>query len=223
MGKHRHNLTNHRLYKIYYGMKQRCYNSNVPHFHNYGGRGIAICEEWLDKESGFISFYNWSMDNGYADDLTIDRINNNGNYAPNNCKWATNNEQMHNRRIKNNAGVSGVAWDKTMNKWHAKIKINYNNIHLGYFDNIEEAIKIRKLAEQKYWHGNDEIELNVIRTKTFSKIKSGKKGVHWDKNRNKWVAAIRVNNKYTFIGYYFQLDEAITAREKAEREYLGAN
>ena len=88
-----HGMSNTRIYNIYKGMKRRCNNPNAPKYNHYGGKGIKICDEWL-SEDGFLNFYNWSMDNGYSNDLTIDRINANQNYEPYNCRWITLEENI---------------------------------------------------------------------------------------------------------------------------------
>lgn len=94
-----HELSRTRIYKEHQQIIQRCYNSNNPNYKNYSGRGIIVCNDWLQPHPyGFLNFYNWAINNGYSDKLSIDRINVNGNYEPSNCRWADCITQSYNKR-----------------------------------------------------------------------------------------------------------------------------
>ena len=112
-----------RLYKIWLNIKQRCNNLNNPRYKDYGGRGITICDEWLND---FMAFYNWSVKNGYRDNLTIDRIDNNKGYSPLNCRWATINEQANNTR--SNVYLTYDGKTQTMKEWVNELNVPYGTI-----------------------------------------------------------------------------------------------
>jgi hypothetical protein len=119
-------------------MNQRCFNKNNPGYFKYGGRGITVCQEW---QNSFDEFYNWSVKNGYNDDLTIDRINNNGNYTPDNCRWVTYHTQNNNTRA--NRLITFKGETMTMAQWANKINIHYSALEqrlnqLGW--SVEKAL-----------------------------------------------------------------------------------
>ena len=143
-----HGMTNTRPFKIWCKMRQRCTDPNIESFKNYGGRGIKYSEEWETFE-GF-----WEdMQEGYSDDLTLDRIDVNGNYCKENCRWATYTEQARNQRTKSNnkSGKSGVR-ENSKGKFEAYITADYKQIYLGTYLTFEEAVAAREAGELKY-HG----------------------------------------------------------------------
>ena len=114
----RHCMSNTRLFGIWQGMKQRCFNQNDIGYSNYGGRGITVCKEWSDD---FMNFYNWAITNGYSDELSIDRIDVNGNYEPSNCRWADFETQANNKR--NNVVITHNGETMNLSQWAKKLNI----------------------------------------------------------------------------------------------------
>lgn len=116
----KHGKSHTRLYSIFTAMKKRCYCKNDYHYERWGARGIKVCDEWL---SDFMTFYNWSMEHGYQDNLTIDRIDNDGDYEPYNCRWITNKEQQNNRR--DNVYLIYNGKKRTIAQWADELGIHY--------------------------------------------------------------------------------------------------
>ena len=135
-------LSNTKLYKVWGHIKSRTLNPKHKHYNDYGGRGITICDEW---KNDFMSFYNWALLNGYEENkgLSIDRIDNDGGYFPENCRWTTKTIQTRNTRIykNNSSGYKGVSYRKGINKYIARISIDKKNIHLGYFPTAVEGAR----------------------------------------------------------------------------------
>lgn len=138
--------TRRRLKNIYYGIISRTTNPKISCYKNYGGRGIKVCEDWIHN---FNSFYNWAIKNGYRDDLTIDRIDNDGNYCPENCRWITHKEQQRNKR--NNKIVSFNGETRCLTEWAELLGTTYQNlstrIRLGY--TVEQALLFPRSTHRK--------------------------------------------------------------------------
>lgn len=137
-------------YVSWYNMKQRCNNPKSPEWSRYGGKGISYDERWEDFET-------FLADMGERPDGTsLDRINPDGCYSKDNCRWATATVQSRNTGVekRNKSGVTGVCKDVARNKWCAYITVDYKSIALGKFDTIEEAANARRVAEVDYWGDN---------------------------------------------------------------------
>lgn len=128
-------------------MKSRCYNKNRHSYRHYGGRGIKVCDRWLND------FWAFVKDMGdRPKDHSLDRINNDGNYDPSNCKWSTQTEQVRNTRVQKNntTGVRGVC-KRSNGKYRVRITVNGNRMHIGDYETFPLAVKARNESERQYW------------------------------------------------------------------------
>lgn len=131
-----HGLTKSRLYGIWSGMKDRCKNPAKASYEHYGGRGISVCEEW---KNDFMAFYEWALANGYEENLSIDRIDVNGNYEPSNCRWVDDLTQDSNKTNNKYVEIDGIKY--TVPQLERKYGINRNALYararkLGYVKEI---------------------------------------------------------------------------------------
>ena len=131
-----------RILRIYRAMNHRCYNGGDSKYYLYGGRGISVCEEW---RKDYYSFKKWALDNGYSDDLSIDRIDVDGNYEPSNCRWATDVQQSNNTRT--NKIIEYKDKTQTLAEWCRELELDYfrtkarlNNCNMS----IEQAFELPK-------------------------------------------------------------------------------
>lgn len=129
-----HNLSRSKIYKTWAGIKTRVNNPKSNSYMNYGGRGITMCEAWYD----FNIFCNWALSNGYSETLTIDRIDNNGNYEPGNCRWVDLKTQCRNRR--SNILITIGNSTKTLIEWCELFKLDYKTIHARYTRNEDISL-----------------------------------------------------------------------------------
>ena len=140
-----HGRSNSRFYKIWNGMVHRCTNPKIKAYKDYGARGITICEEWLDV-TNFIKWAEKTYPN--IEGVSLDRIDNNKGYSPENCRWTDRTIQSVNQRIKKNntSGFVGIYWNNKNNNWRTCIHLNTVRFNIGSFHTIEEAV----LARDKY-------------------------------------------------------------------------
>lgn len=131
-----HGYKGTKIWRTYHNIKQRCTNTKHPRYNDYGGRGITMCKEWLNDINSFI---NWAIRNGYNESLTIDRIDNDKGYSPDNCRCVSYSVQSINTSLRkdNTSGYRGV--NKDRHNWRAQIQIKGKQKFLGYFDTAEEA------------------------------------------------------------------------------------
>lgn len=161
----KHDKSTTRIYRIWIGMKARCYNKNSVPYPHYGARGITVCDEWTDKEHGFMNFYNWSVNHGYEDNLSIDRINVDGNYCPDNCRWADNYIQSVNRhKKKSESGYIGISKHNNCDTYYGRVKVHRKVICTG---SAKTALEAAILRDQFIIDHNLENKLNGVLNGNF--------------------------------------------------------
>lgn len=168
-----HNKSNTRLYRIWSNMKDRCINPKNKRYNRYGERGITFCDEWIDFEN----FYNWAIQNGYKENLTLDRINNDLNYCPDNCRWANSRQQARNRST--NIFVEYKGQEMTLIELSEKIDIDYNTLKRRYVrgDRGEYLIRPINKTVKKRGTYNNHCKINEdIAREIKERIKQGQKG-----------------------------------------------
>ena len=145
-------MSHSRLYRIFWGMKNRCYNQNRKDFKDYGGRGITVSDEWLDREiipgsyhttKGWLAFKNWALSNGYNDKMTIDRIDVDKGYSPENCRWVTMKVQSNNAR--SNRLIKYKGKTQTLMMWCEELGLHYERV---WFRLYKKNWPVEKAFEQ---------------------------------------------------------------------------
>lgn len=161
MGKHRtwtyDGRQSHPLYRTWRAMITRCHNENCPEWKYYGGRGIKICDRWYDPINGF---FNFVEDMGERPEgFTLDRIDCDGDYRPENCRWATKHQQIENRRIKSNTGFLGISYDKRHKHYLAEVNLgSMRKRERKCFKKLNEAIAWRRQKEEEIYKPQERIE-----------------------------------------------------------------
>ncbi len=135
-----HGKTNTRLYRIFQAMKNRCYNKHTINYKHYGGRGVTVCDEWRND---FQAFYNWAINNGYRENLTIDRIDNNKGYSPDNCRFVDRKTQARNRHNIKQYTINGET--HCLSEWCEILGLKFDKVRnrvYNYGWNIERALDL---------------------------------------------------------------------------------
>ena len=165
-----------RLRSIYNGMRLRCYNEDNVNYKYYGGKGVTICDEWL---LSFENFFDWAINNGYNENLTIDRINSEKEYSPDNCKWSTKKEQAYNRSMSVKLTLNGRTM--YMTEWAEELGIDKKTLSWRYRNgwSDEEILSNKKDIILEY---NGECK-NLLE---WSKQTGIKKSTLWDRYNKGW-------------------------------------
>ena len=161
----KHGLSKTKLYRVWSSIKDRCYRDGCKGYIDYGIRGIVMCDEW---KSDFQAFYTWAMNNGYKRELSIDRIDVDGDYEPSNCRWATIKEQSRNRRDTLYVEYNGEK--RTLIEVSEEVGISYGKMYARIFEmgkSLEEAIAMKGYSENKCKHRKEKINGEILTISEF--------------------------------------------------------
>lgn len=172
----KHGMSKTPIFMTWYSMLRRCYDKKFIAYKSYGKKGIGVCDEWKDRDNGFVNFYKWAIENGYKEEklpsgrnkLSLDRIDGTKGYSPDNCRWVEQTIQCCNRIYlpTNTSGYRGVSWAKQERKWIASVSIKHHSIRIGGYKSQKEAVE----ARNKYIDDNN---LPHIKNVYKGELKSG--------------------------------------------------
>lgn len=197
-----HGMSKTRIYDIWGAMKSRCNKPNHTHYIDYGGRGIIVCDEWKKFEN----FLDWAMKNGYTDELSIDRIDVNGNYEPNNCRWATQKEQMNNTRRTKKLTYDGVTMSTSM--WAEKLGIPQRTLK----ERIKSGWSIEEVLTTPTRKNRENIQKDISLAWKSNEILKIKYVTPRGRNKNSFYSISRKKreNVYTSKVYTFLRDYGVS-------------
>lgn len=197
----KHGMSYDRIYKEWYGMNYRCYQENCSCYDRYGGRGISVCKEWnKDNQDSLNNFTKWALENGYSNNLSIERIDVNGNYEPSNCTWITMKKQANNKR--NTVRIPFEDGEKTL-------------CDLSRESNIKRETILNRY--NKGYSGKDLVFDGIINNT------SGIIGISYSNSQNNWRAYINQDGKRIELGRRKDKEKAIKLRLEAELKLYGEN
>lgn len=159
---------NYRLWSIYHSMKKRCYNENCKRYKDYGGRGVTICPKWLES---FDNFADWAYSNGYEENLTLDREDNNKGYSPDNCRWITNKKQCNNTR--KNVNIEYMGQVKTLREWCDELNLSYYTVQKRIKKGWSTERAFTEKSQQENSFAKMCKEHNINQGTVISRVKSG--------------------------------------------------